>query len=140
MVRTDPIADFITIIRNGVMARKEWVLTENSRILREIAKILKREGYIADWEVVPDERRHAMKGGTRLKIHLKYVDPERRKSPLQGIRRVSKPGRRIYAGADEIPSTLNGLGITILTTSKGLKTDREARREHIGGEIMIQVW
>ena len=140
MSLTDQVSDFITCIRNGVRVRKDFVITENTKMLRSIAEILKNEGFINGFEVISDDRKHRGAKLTRLKVMLKYVDSMKRVSPLRVIQRISTPGRRIYANHDRIPSSLNCLGITILTTSSGLMSDKEARRRGIGGEVMVKVY
>lgn len=128
----DPISDFLTIIRNASRAGKETCSVQHSKMKQGIAKILADEGYILKWEDGQDARGHKT-----LVLHLKYAD----QTPvIQGIKTVSKPGRRAYFGWDEIPRTLGGLGIGILTTSKGLMNDREARRNRLGGELVCSVW
>jgi small subunit ribosomal protein S8 len=129
---TDPIADMLTRIRNGQQARFSQVDIPSSRIKVNIARILKEEGFIKNMDLTPDRRQGV------LRVYLNYDDEAR---PLiNGISRVSKPSRRVYVRAREIPLVLSGLGISILSTSKGLMTDRQARRENIGGEILCTVW
>lgn len=129
---TDPIADLLTRIRNANSALKENVDVPYSRLKLEIAKVLKREGYIADAYVEKQE------GGKQvLKIQLKIVGKER---AIVGIRRISKPGLRNYKGAQKIPRVLGGMGISIVTTSKGVMTGREAKQANVGGEILAYVW
>ncbi|WP_273842552.1 30S ribosomal protein S8 [Rubrobacter calidifluminis] len=128
----DPIADFLTRIRNAGMARHETVEMPYSRIKRELARILKEEGYIKDY---------SEKGAgaqARLVVELKY-DPEGR-SAITGLRRMSRPGRRIYRKRAEIPRVLDGLGVAILSTSRGILTDHEARRMGVGGEVLCFVY
>ena len=129
---TDPIADMLTRIRNANSANKATVSMPSSKKLVEIARVMKEEGYIADYVV---------EAGTPhddLVITLKYG--ERRAKVIRGIRRISKPGLRIYAGKDEMPRVLGGLGIAIISTSKGLMTDKEARKQMIGGEVLAYIW
>jgi small subunit ribosomal protein S8 len=141
---TDPVADFLTRIRNGIRADHDDVVVPASRINRELARVLQQEGYIEDFSVEKTDRPPGSKGHKTtaefeaLRIRLKYT--EERESVISGIRRVSKPGRRQYAGADQLPRVLGGMGTAILTTSKGLMTANEARREHIGGEVLAHVW
>ena len=129
---TDPIADMLTRIRNAGSARHETVDVPNSKMKKAIAEILLEEGYIKSFQLIDD--------GTQgvIRITLKYL-PGKEKA-IQGLRRVSKPGLRVYAGADELPQVLRGLGIAIISTSKGLMTDKKARKENIGGEVLAFVW
>lgn len=131
-VVTDPIADMLTRIRNAGMARRTETSMPASKVLVEIAKILQQEGYIRGWTV--EETRPAR----TLKIYLKY-GPDRRHA-IRDIRRVSKPGLRVYAGKDEIPRVRNGLGIAIVSTPQGVLSGHEARRRGIGGEVLCTVW
>ena len=126
-VVTDTIADMLTRIRNANQMRYETVEIPNSKIKVEIAKILKDEGFINDYKV--EER--------TLTVTLKYADKER---VITGLKRISKPGLRVYAKSEEIPRVLNGLGIAILSTSKGIMTDKQARKENIGGEVLAYIW
>ncbi|NIS62255.1 MAG: 30S ribosomal protein S8 [Proteobacteria bacterium] len=132
MSMTDPLADMLTRIRNASSARHDKVDIPASRLKEAIAKILKEEGYIKNYKVIVDERKH-----TTLRIFLKY-DPDRR--GIINLKRVSKPSRRVYVGKDEIPSVLKGLGISILSTPKGILTDKEARRVNVGGEVLCYIW
>ena len=132
MSTTDPIADMFTRIRNGSKAKFEKVDIPISKMKREIAKILKEEGFIKNFKVVTDEDQHE-----RLRIFLKY-DASRKE--VIHIRRVSKPGRRIYVGKDRIPSVMTGLGISILSTPKGILTYRSARKANVGGEVLCHIW
>ena len=129
---TDPIADMITRIRNAGLARHDRTEVPASRLKEEVAKILKLEGFIAD------VRRSEGEGTEKLTIVLKYGRD--RQSAIDGIRRVSRPGRRVYVRHDRIPRVLSGLGISILSTSRGLMSDREARRQKVGGELLCEVW
>ena len=132
MVMTDPIADMLTRIRNANMVRHEKLEVPASKIKKEIAELLKREGFIRDVEYIEDNKQGI------LRIFLKYgVNNER---VITGLKRISKPGLRVYAKADEVPRVLNGLGIAILSTSKGVVTDKEARQTQTGGEILAYVW
>ena len=128
---TDPVADMLTRIRNANTAKHESVDVPASNLKKAIAKILLDEGYIKSYEVVED--------GTQgvIRITLKYL-PGKEKA-IQGLRRVSKPGLRVYAGADELPQVLRGLGIAIISTSKGIMTDSQARHEGVGGEVLCFV-
>ena len=131
MIMTDPIADMLTRIRNGVQARHEVVEVPANKEKIEIAKILKEEGFITDYNVEGDVKKP-------INVTLKY-GPNTEKV-INGIRRVSKPGLRAYAKVDEVPRVLNGLGIAIISTSHGLMTDKEARAKHVGGEVIAYVW
>lgn len=128
---TDPIADMLTRIRNAVHTKAEKVDIPASRMKVEIAKILKEEGFIKSYKIIKDKRQGI------LRIVLKYVDDE---GVITGLRRISKPGRRVYVGRKEVPQVLGGVGIAILTTSKGIMTNRTSRREGVGGEIICYVW
>jgi len=131
VVMTDPIADMLTRIRNALMRHKESVDIPLSKMKRAIADVLKREGYIRDYEVLDS-------GYGVLRVHLKYTPAG--EPVIQHIKRVSKPGRRIYMGVKEMPRVLNGLGIGIYSTSKGIMSDREARKHRVGGEYLAEVW
>ena len=129
---TDPVADMLTRIRNAGSARHETVDIPNSKMKKAIAEILLEEGYIKSFQLIDD--------GTQgvIRVTLKYL-PGKEKA-IQGLRRVSKPGLRVYAGADELPRVLKGLGIAIISTSKGVMTDKAARANHVGGEVLAFVW
>ena len=129
---TDPIADMLTRIRNAGSARHESVTVPASSVKKAIAQILLDEGYIKAYELVND----GVQGS--IKITLKYT--ANKEKAITGLRRVSKPGLRVYAGADELPRVLKGLGVAIISTSKGIMTDKKARAEHIGGEVLAFVW
>ncbi|MCS6901401.1 MAG: 30S ribosomal protein S8 [Myxococcales bacterium] len=131
---TDPIADMLTRIRNASLARHEKASMPSSKLKRSIAEILKAEGYIADVREAPTEN----KAGKELTIVLKYGRD--RQGVIDGIRRVSRPGRRVYVRHDRIPMVLSGLGISILSTSLGVMSDKDARRKKIGGELLCEVW
>jgi len=134
---TDPIADMLTRIRNAVMAGQVVTAMPSSKMKVAIAKILKAEGFVENYEVVAGEK----KDRKVLRINLKYVGERRLRHPvLTGLDRISKPGRRIYTGKNEIPWVLSGMGIAILSTSKGVMTGREARKIGLGGEIVCKVW
>ena len=133
MGMTDPIADMLTRIRNANKARFKNVNVYMSQMNVNIAKVLKTAGYINNYDVVKDEKGHPM-----LKISLKYPDAKR--TVITDIKRVSKPGRRVYVPADKIPKVLNGFGMSILSTSRGVLTDQEARESNVGGEILCKVW
>ncbi len=132
MTMTDPVADMLTRLRNANSAFHDTVTMPNSKLKSNIAEILKTEGYISDWKV--DDARV----GTNLTMNLKY-GPNRERS-ISGIKRVSKPGLRVYAKSTEIPSVLGGLGVAILSTSSGLLTDRQAAKKGVGGEVLAYVW
>lgn len=132
MVVSDPIADLLTRIRNANQVFHERVEVPGSKMKRAIAEILKREGYIRDYEWVDDGKQGI------LRIYLRYGPGKTR--VIQGLRRISRPGLRIYAKRDQIPRVLGGLGIAILSTSRGIMTDREARRQGVGGEVLCYVW
>ncbi|MGV8073687.1 MAG: 30S ribosomal protein S8 [Syntrophobacteraceae bacterium] len=132
MAVTDPIADFLVRIRNGQKARFDKVDIPSSRMKASLARILKDEGYIKNFKLIRDDKQGI------LRIHLKYA--ESHEASIAGAKKVSKPGCRVYVGHDEIPRILNGLGITIISTSKGVMTGRQARSEGIGGEILCSVW
>jgi small subunit ribosomal protein S8 len=137
MLISDPIADMLTRIRNAVMAGHNMVAMPNSKIKTAIAKILKDEGYISGYEVVDGE----VPGHKVLRIRLKYVGERREREPvITGLERVSRPGRRVYSGKREIPWVLSGLGISILSTPKGVMTGQRARQLGVGGEVICKVW
>jgi small subunit ribosomal protein S8 len=131
---TDPIADMLTRLRNANTAFHDDVLMPSSKLKEALARILEREGYIAGFEVFDDPSRP----GHQLKVVLKYT-PDRKRT-ISGLRRVSKPGLRVYSGSAAVPRVLGGMGIAILSTNQGLMTDREARKRRVGGEILCQVW
>ena len=128
---TDPIADMLTRIRNANQMRYKEVEVPASKMKNEIARILKSEGFIVDYKVKKNNIQDI------LVLSLKYVDKER---VITGLKRISKPGLRVYAKAEEIPSVLNGLGIAIISTSKGVMTDKEARANSLGGEVLAYIW
>ena len=131
-VINDPIADMLTRIRNGLIARHDAVTMPASNMKKAIAKILLDEGYIKSVDYVDD----GVQG--QIKIALKYV--QGKESVIKGLKRISKPGLRVYAGSSEIPKVLGGLGIAIVSTSKGVMTDKEARNAGIGGEVLAYIW
>lgn len=133
MPHTDPISDMLTRIRNAVRATHEVVEIPASKLKIEIANVLKKEGYVTSYEVIEDEL-----SKRKIKLHLKYGP--RGEKIITGIKRVSKPGLRIYTRSKEVPRVLRGLGVSIISTNRGLKTDREARKENLGGEVLCQVW
>ena len=130
-VVTDTIADMLTRIRNANQMRYEEVRVPSSNIKKEIARILKEEGFIEDYKIEDENTQ-----GT-IVLTLKYKNKER---VITGLRRISKPGLRVYCKSNEIPKVLNGLGIAIISTSKGIMTDKEARKENIGGEVLAYIW
>jgi len=132
MTMTDPIADFLTRIRNALLAKHETTEIPASKLKWRLAEILKAEGYIVEAQLV-GEGFHKV-----IRIVLKYDPGE--VSVMQSLQRISKPGRRIYVTADQLPRVLNGLGVAVISTSRGMMSDRECRRLHIGGEVMCQVW
>jgi len=131
---TDPIADMLTRIRNGSVAAQDQVRMPSSKLKESLAAILRQEGYITDFRVHDDPTRP----GRTLEIVMKYT-PDRRPT-ITGLRRVSKPGLRVYIKADRLPRVLGGLGVAVLSTSHGLMTDREARQRRVGGEVLCYVW
>ncbi len=128
---TDPIADMLTRIRNANSAKHVTVDIPASKMKKAIAEILLEEGYIKNYQMIADGAQGV------IRVTLKYNSGEK---VIQGLRRVSKPGLRVYAGAEELPYVLKGLGIAIISTSKGVMTDRKARKEHVGGEVLAFVW
>ncbi len=134
MTMTDPIADMLTRIRNANSAQFETVKMPGSKLKEALAAILESEGFIAGYKVEKDPDRP----GSQLAITLKYSADRTR--TIGGIKRVSKPGLRIYARADKMPRVLGGMGVAVLSTSHGLMTDREARKRHLGGEVLCHVW
>jgi len=134
MTMTDPIADMLTRIRNASSAQRDTVSMPGSKLKEALAGILEREGFIAGYEV----RQEPGRPGSTLEITMKYSQDRAR--AIGGIRRVSKPGLRIYARADKMPRVLGGMGVAVVSTSHGLMTDREARKRHLGGEVLCHVW
>jgi small subunit ribosomal protein S8 len=135
MSMTDPIADFLTRIRNGIMAAHETVEIPSSKLKRELARILKEQGYILDYEIrdgVPGD------ASEKIVVSLKYT--ENRTSVISGIRRVSRPGQRTYVDARHVPKVLGGMGTAILSTSHGVMTGHDARKAGVGGEVVAEVW
>lgn len=133
MVMTDPIADMLTRIRNASAVNHEHVEVPASKMKLELARIFKEEGYIRDYKVIQGENKHPV-----IRIFLKYGPGKTR--VISGIRRISKPGLRVYAKKDEIPRVLGGLGVAVLSTSKGVMSDRQARKLGVGGEVICYVW
>ena len=129
---TDPIADMLTRIRNGVSVERPHVEMPLSKVKRGVADVLKREGYIWDWQEVESQPVNG------LRLDLKYGPNGER--VIRKIRRVSKPGRRVYSRANELTPVLNGLGISVVSTSRGVLSDREARQRNLGGEVLCEVW
>lgn len=129
---TDPIADMLARIRNGGMAEHEKVDIPASRLRVRLAEILKEEGFIKNFRLIEDRKQGV------LRVYLKYGSGQER--VITGLRRVSKPGRRLYVTADRIPSVLGGMGVAILSTSRGVMTDRESRKLQVGGEVLCYVW
>lgn len=130
---TDPIADLLTRIRNATLARHDRVCLPSSKLKHAVAELLKNEGYVADVHVVPET-----KPTPTLTIVLKYGRD--RRCAIDGLRRVSRPGRRVYVRHDRIPDVLRGMGVAILSTSRGVMTDKDARRHRLGGELLCEVW
>ncbi|MDR0510648.1 MAG: 30S ribosomal protein S8 [Rikenellaceae bacterium] len=131
---TDPIADFLTRIRNAVKANHKVVEAPASKLKLEITRILHEQGYILAYKQDKDDRGHAT-----IKIALKY-HPETKTNAIKGLKRVSRPGLRHYAGVDDMPKVLNGLGIAVVSTSKGVMTDKKARIENVGGEVLCYIY
>jgi len=132
---TDPIADMLTRMRNAILAGHTSLVLPASKLKLAILSILKEQGFIQNYDVVPDQPQ------PKVRVWLKYVgERKERKSVISGLKRVSKPGCRVYVGQKEIPWVLSGLGIAILSTPKGLLTDRQARRMSVGGEVLCYVW
>ncbi len=132
MTMSDPIADMLTRIRNANMVRHEKLEVPASNLKKQIAEILKREGFVRDVEYVEDNKQGI------IRIFLKYGKDNER--VITGLKRISKPGLRVYAKTDEVPRVLNGLGIALVSTSQGVLTDKEARAKQVGGEILAYVW
>ncbi len=129
---TDPIADMLTRIRNACLAGHERIEMPSSKMKKAIAAILKQEGYIKDFNYIPDNKQGI------LRIYLKYGPGD--ESAMSGLKRISKPGLKVYAGKDELPRVLNGLGVAIISTSQGVMTDHEARKANLGGEVICYIW
>jgi small subunit ribosomal protein S8 len=134
MSMTDPIADLLTRVRNGIHAAHETVDIPASKLKSEVARILAEQGYIESWTLLPA----GDKAGQTIQIRLKYTDD--RRSAISGLRRVSRPGRRTYVDAKQIPRVLGGMGTSIVSTSQGVMTGHDARAAGIGGEVLAQVW
>lgn len=129
---TDPIADFLTRIRNGLRARHKTVEIPSSKLKLQIAQILREEGYIAGFRLMEDGARK------RMEVRLKYGSDN--EPIISNLQRISRPGRRVYVGSRQVPRVLGGMGINILTTPKGVMTGKSARQQHVGGEILCEVW
>ena len=129
---TDPIADMLTRIRNSVLIKAEKVDIPASRLKVEIAKIMKEEGFIKSYKIIKDKKQGI------LRVTLKYTLDNR--PIVEGLKRISKPGRRVYVGKDEVPSVVGGMGIAVVTTPKGILTDKVCRREGVGGEVLCYIW
>ncbi|ABK17256.1 30S ribosomal protein S8 [Syntrophobacter fumaroxidans] len=132
MAVSDPIADFLNRIKNGQKARFDKVDIPASRMKASLSRILKEEGYIKNFKLIKDDKQGI------IRVQIKYG--EHREGAITGIKRVSRPGCRVYVGHDEIPRVMNGMGIGIVSTSKGIMTDRQARKEGIGGELLCSIW
>jgi len=132
MVMTDPIADLLTRIRNANTVYHEKVEVPASRVKRDLAEILKAEGFVRDVEYVEDDKQGI------LRLYLKYG--ANREKVISGLKRISKPGLRVYAKKDEIPRVLGGLGMAVISTSRGIMTDKKARKEGLGGEVICYIW
>jgi small subunit ribosomal protein S8 len=136
---SDPVADFITVIRNGVRSRKPSVESPFSNMKASICKILSDEGFIDGWEVL-EVTNHKGTKFKLLRVNLRYADELMRISPLNQLERVSKPGRRVYVSRRELPRVRGGFGLSILSTSHGVMSDKQARKQNLGGELLLQVW
>jgi len=134
-VTTDPIADMLTRIRNATSVRHERVEMPASKAKAAIAAVLRDEGYIRDFEMAQDTLGHPL-----LRIQLKYSKERSRERSITGIRRISRPGLRVYAKREQVPRVLGGLGVAVVSTSQGILSDREARRRNLGGEVLLYVW
>jgi small subunit ribosomal protein S8 len=135
MSMSDPISDMLTRVRNAILREKETVSVPSSTLKEAVAKVLQDEGFIQSYVIIPGEPQAS------LRMQLKYVgDRRHRRSVITGLKRISKPGRRIYVAKDEIPWVLSGMGVSILTTSKGVITGQQARQLGVGGEVLCEVW
>ena len=132
MSLNDPIADMLTNIRNANLARKEFVDMPSSKTKEQIAEVLKKEGYILDYKKEADQ--------SKIRMRIFFKDVEKNGNVIHGLKRISKIGRRIYSDVDNIPKVIGGLGITILSTSKGIMTHKEAKKNRVGGEVLAMVW
>jgi len=131
MAVTDPIADFLTRIRNAIKAKKKYVEIPSSSMKNKMAELLKEANYIKDFNIIEDSKQNI------LRVHLKYTQSA---PAISGLKRISSPGLKSYVSKDELPRVLNGLGTAIISTSKGLMTEKQARREGIGGEVVCHIW
>lgn len=131
---TDPIADMLTRLRNGLAAKHEKVLVPGSGLKKEIARILREQGFVEDFMV------HDGGKGDDIEVVLKYADKDRRAPVISGLQRISRPGQRVYCTKDDVPVVLNGLGVAIISTSRGVLTDRQCREVGVGGEVICKVW
>ena len=129
---TDPIADMLAILNTGVMARKETVEVKRSKLVENIMRIMKAEGFISNYKTIDDKKQGL------IKVYLKYE--KGKKSALTGVKRISKPGRRVYVGRKDVRKVYGGIGVALISTSKGVMTDREARDKKLGGEILCHIW
>ena len=134
MAMTDPIADFLTRIRNGNMVMHETVEIPSSKIKLAIAKIMQEEGYIKEYEYLEDGKQGI------IRVYMKYGANNNKKKIITGLKRISKPGLRVYVKKDEIPKVLGGLGTAVISTSKGLMADKNARKSKLGGEVICYIW
>jgi small subunit ribosomal protein S8 len=135
MTMTDPIADMLTRVRNAIMAGHSYVVVPGSKMKLAIARILKDEGFIENYDVTKDRPQ------PMIRVWLKYAgDRKDRRSAITGLKRISKPGRRVYTGKKDIPWVLSGMGIAVLSTSRGIMTGKKARRLGIGGEVLCHIW
>lgn len=132
MGMTDPIADMLTRIRNANLAKQEKVDIPSSNLKLELARVLKEEGYIKNFKLLKDRKQGI------VRVYMKYSSEEMR--VITGLKRVSSPGNRVYVGADEIPRVMGGLGVAIISTSRGMMVDRESRKKNIGGEVICYIW
>ncbi len=132
MAHTDPIADMLTRVRNAILAEKKDVAIPLSTVKLEIAKILKEEGYVSNFKVEKTKLPH------QLFIELKYSS--KKQNVIEGLKRISKPGRRVYVEVDSIPQVLDGLGVAVISTSQGIVTGKECKKRNIGGEVLLYVW
>jgi small subunit ribosomal protein S8 len=131
MSLVDPIADYLTRVRNAIRAKKKFVEMPSSNMKVKISELLKENNFVKDYNVIEDDKQNI------LRVHLQYVDGQ---SSISGLKRVSKQGLRQFVGKDDIPRVLNGLGIAILSTSQGLITNQQAKKEQIGGEVICHIW
>jgi len=132
MASTDPIADMLTVIRNASSAKKETVEVRGSKLCEEVISVFKKEGFVSNYKFMKDDKQGV------LRVYLKYM--KNGTPAILGIKRISKPGLRIYKKADELPKVYSGLGVAVISTSKGILTDNEARDKKIGGEVLCYIW